>query len=92
MSGCRDSPSSEISREYTEKFLLRSLGLQKSKIVYFLEVPFESLRAFNTKQKTGILINTCFLFYVGVQGFEPCLNAPKALVLAVDTTPRLRPP
>gem|GEM_PF-5704391 len=25
---------------------------------------------------------------VGAQGFEPCLNDPKSLVLAVDTTPR----
>jgi hypothetical protein len=41
--GMRDSSSPKISREYTEKFFLRSLGFLKSKIVCFLKIPFESL-------------------------------------------------
>lgn len=42
----RDSSSPKLSREYAEKVFLRSLCFQKSKIVCFFEISFESLRDF----------------------------------------------
>ncbi|KKP90380.1 MAG: hypothetical protein US57_C0002G0001 [Candidatus Moranbacteria bacterium GW2011_GWC2_37_73] len=48
---------------------------------------FESLLQYKTKNTEDFLSPLYFFVYVGAQGFEPCLNDPKSLVLPLTPRP-----